>query len=133
MQWLAYAIGAFYVFGGAVAIRAGRMNRLLDRAIGKITLERTPFAEQVRGYYALVVGALTLLSGATLLLLTRWAVAAFLACAIAQAAYLVWATRALPPRDPDEAKGRRGSINAFVIFSAATAFVIWLDYTGVLR
>jgi len=133
MQWLAYAIGAFYVFAGAVAIRAGRMNRLLDRAIGSLTGEATPVRERVRGLYAFVVGGLTLVSGATLLLLSRWAVAAFLVCAVAQAAYLVWATRALPPGDADQAKGRRGSINAFVIYAAATALVVWLDYVGVLR
>ena len=133
MQWLAYTIGAFYVFGGAVAIRAGRMNRLLDRAIGRLMLEKTPIREQVRSLYAFVVGVLTLVSGGALLLLSRWAVAVFLLCAIVQAAYLVWAIRALPPSDADEAKGRRGSVNAFVIYAAATALVVWLDYTGVLR
>ena len=97
MQWLAYTIGAFYVFGGAVAIRAGRTNRLLDRAIGRLILEKTPIREQVRSLYAFVVGALTLVSGGALLLLSRWAVAVFLLCAIVQATYLVWATRALPP------------------------------------
>ena len=40
MQWLAYTIGAFYIFGGVVAIRAGRMNRLLDRAIGRLTARK---------------------------------------------------------------------------------------------
>lgn len=132
MQWLAYVIGAFYVFAGAVAIRAGRMNRLLDKAISGISGKPTPFAERVRGNYAFLVGVLTLASGAALLLLSRWAVAAFLLCAVAQAAYLVWAVRALPPNDADEAKGRRGSFNAFVIYSAATALVVWLDYKGVL-
>jgi hypothetical protein len=41
MQWLVYTIGAFYVFGGAVALRAERMNRLLDWAIGRLILEDT--------------------------------------------------------------------------------------------
>ena len=41
--------------------------------------------------------------------------------------------RALPPSDADEAKGRRASVNAFAIYAAATALVVWLDYTGVLR
>jgi hypothetical protein len=67
----------------------------------------------VRSLYAFVVGALTLVSGGALLLLSRWAVAVFLLCAMVQAAYLVWATRALPPSDAGEAKGRRGSVNTF--------------------
>jgi hypothetical protein len=133
MQWLAYAIGAFYVFGGAVAIRAGRISRLLDRSISGISGAPTPVAEHIRSQYGIVVGVLTLVSGGTLLLLSRWAVAAFLLCAAAQAAYLAWANYALPPKDADEERGRRGGINAFVIYAAATALVIWLDYQGVLR
>jgi 4-hydroxybenzoate polyprenyltransferase len=133
MHWLAYAIGAFYLLAGVIIIRAGRMNRMLDDAISQIGGTPTPFGERVRGIYAFVVGALTLVSGGALIALSRWAVPAFLVCSLVQAAYLVWAIRALPPGDAEESKGRRASMNAFIIYAAATAFVVWLDYTGVLR
>ena len=55
----------------------------------------------------------------------------FLASALGQAAYiLVLAPRYFDLHDPPDARGRRQTINAFVIYSAATAFVLWALATG---
>lgn len=122
----AYLIGAFYVFAGLVAIQAGRMDLFVDNAIAALAGKPEPLAERLRGYYAIAVGALTLAGGVALLFVSRWAVPLFLACAALQGFYLLWAARALPPKDAEQAKGRKASTNAFVIYSAATAFVVWL-------
>jgi hypothetical protein len=133
MTWVAYAIGAFYVFAGLVAINAGRMSLFLDDALKKLTGEATASTERLRGAYAISVGLLTLAGGIALLFLSRWAAHLFVVCAIMQAAWLIWASRALPPKDAEEAMGRRGTFNALVIYSAATAFVLWLSLKGFLR
>jgi hypothetical protein len=133
MQWLAYAVGAFYVLGGLLVIRAGRAELFLDRALNQITGEPTPLTERVRAAYALGVGLMILAGGVALLAMSRWAVVLFVASLLVQTAYLLWASRALPPSDAAEAKGRRSSINASLIYAAATALVLSLDYRGWLQ
>ena len=133
MDWVAYAVGAFYVFAGIVALRAGRMSMFLDKTLQALTRERTPFAEHVRAIFLIGGSVLTLAGGLALLALSRWAVTLFTASLAAQAAYLLWATRALPPEDTLEAAGRQRTINASVVYAAATALVIWLDHKGLLH
>ncbi len=76
---------------------------------------------------------LTLASGVALATLSPLAPTLFIANAIVQGGYLAWAARALPPADADEARGRRQTQNAFVIYLVATAFVVWLHANGILR
>jgi hypothetical protein len=126
-------IGAFYVFAGLVSARAGMTSRLLDQAISAITLERTSRVELVRMRINFATAALVFLGGALLLFQLDLALWVFLACAALQAAYLFGiAPRWLDPEDPPSASGRRQSINAFVIYIAATALVAWGAGTGKL-
>ena len=54
----------------------------------------------------------------------------FLASALGQAAYLFVVARWFDTDDPPDQKGRRQSTNAFVVYSAATAFVLWAAAKG---
>lgn len=133
MIWVGYAIGAFYIFGGLLALRAVRSGLFLDRAIAKISGEGIPLADRVQAAYGAIVAVLMLAGGGALLLLSRWAPLLFMVCVLVQAVYLVWAARALPPENALEAKGRQASVNAFVLYSAATAFVLWMQFQGLLQ
>jgi hypothetical protein len=132
MQWIAYALGTFYVFAGAVAIRTARTNRITDDALEALTGDRTPLPEWMRRWFILAVGALVLAGGIALVLLSRWAAPIFIAGTLVQVAYLLYASRTLPPESEQQALGRRRTINAMYIYAAATAVVLWLEGEGVL-
>jgi hypothetical protein len=132
MIYLAVAVGAFYVFAGFVVMRAMAMDRLMDHALA--ALGSPSDAAEVWRTRVLSVGAyLTLASGAALAILSPLATVSFAANTLVQGGYLVWAARALPPNDASEAKGRRQTTNAFVLYLAAAAFVAWLAFQGHLR
>lgn len=132
LGWLARAMGLFYLVGGLLTLRAGRMETFLDTAIARIEGQSADPAERLRGLSMMVIGALTALSGLLLLLLLKWALHAFLANAAWQAAYLAWAARALPPDTPLAAEGRRRTLNAFLVWLVMTALVLLLFERGVL-
>lgn len=131
MEWTARAVGVFYILAGLLVIHAVRQNLFLDKAIAQITLKKPPLNERVQSGYMIAVAALTLGSGVTLLLLSRWAAAAFVLNSALQAGYLLW-IRVRPPEDALEAQGRRQGLNAFVLYLVATAFVLGLFRGGVL-
>lgn len=117
-------VGAFYAFAGVVATRAAIMAAFLDMAIAKISLEKTPRREALRTYWLLAAAALIFLGGVALAVQIDLAQWFFVVSALGQAAYLA----ALAPlyfdaEDPPDAQGRSGTINAFVLYLAATAFV----------
>lgn len=132
MIYIAVAIGAFYVFAGFVVMRAMAMDQLMNRILFALENKKDPKEEWKTA--ALTVGAfLTLASGAALMLLSPLATILFVANAIVQGGYVLWADRALPPEDESEKKGRQQTKNALVIYLAATAFVIWLATQDLLR
>lgn len=132
MSVVAVAIGVFYVFAGFVVMRATSLDTLMDKVLA--ALENKSDANEERRTKVLRVGAfLTLASGAALSLLSPLAPTLFIANTLVQGGYLLWAERALVPEGADERKGRRQTKNAFVIYLAATAFVVWLHLQGVLR
>jgi heme O synthase-like polyprenyltransferase len=130
---VARLIGGWYVFAGAVALNAWRMNVFMDRALEKLTLRPTDRIETLRGWTIFGVGALTLMSGVFLILLSPLAPPAFLACCALQGAYFAWARKALPPKDEAGKRGRRASTNAFLFYLGATAFVLGCDLVGLFR
>ena len=130
---VARLIGAWYVFAGAVALNAWRVNAFLDQALEKLTFQPTDRIEQLRGWTILAVGALTLMSGIFLILLSPLAPPAFLACCALQGAYFAWAHKALPPKDEAGRRGRRASTNAFLFYLGATAFVLGCNLVGLFR
>lgn len=123
MEYLAIAVGAFYLLGGLVSVRAARMNSMLDSAMSQISMQPVARDERIIGLWMFAASILTTASGVTLILLHGWAVWAFLACWGAQAVFLLWAqTR------PDT--GTRATKNAFIIYSGVTAWVVWMGASG---
>ena len=130
MEWVARAVGVFYALAGFVVLRAARTGRVLDGAIEGRTPEVV--AERRSTAFGLTIAWLTLLSGLALIALSRFAAPLFVLSGLAQALFLLWAGRALPPEDALGARGRRQTTNALLVYLAATAFVIWLHTRGTL-
>lgn len=131
-QYAAVAVGAFYVFAGFIVLRAMVLDRLMDKLLAALSNPSDP-KELWRSRVLTAGGVLTLAGGVTLMMLSPLAVALFVFNALWQGGYLLWAERALPPADDGEARGRQQTKNAFVVYAAATAFVVWLAAVGQLR
>jgi hypothetical protein len=131
-QYAAVAIGAFYVFAGVVVLRAMALDRVMNQLLAALNEPSAP-KERMKSRVLTVGAVLTLASGVSLMLLSPLAPPVFLASALWQGGYLLWAEKALPPEDGDEARGRKQTKNAFVVYLAATAFVAWLAAQGLLR
>lgn len=124
-------IGAFYTFAGLVGIKMAVSGRLMDVAIAAIGMKPPPMAETVRGVWLLVSSLVVLAGGLFLILRTTWAAWAFVASAAGQALYLLLVAPVfLDKDDPPDATGRQQTINAFILYAAATAFVLWAYRTG---
>lgn len=131
-QFAAIAVGAFYVFAGVVVMRAMVLDSAMNQMLAALNDPVAP--KEVLKSRVLTAGALlTLAGGAALMLLSPLAAPLFAVGALWQAGYLLWAEKALPPEDDDEARGRQQTKNAFVVYLAATAFVVWLAAQGLLR
>lgn len=133
MEWLARALGAFYMLGGVVALKAARDNDLLDRMLAGIERAPIPPAERLRSAGLWLGGVLTAGSGLALLLLSRWAVWLFLLNLAFQILHLAAASRWLRPESEAEALGRRRTINAALLWTCATIAVAIWDHNGLLH
>ncbi|MCE9521880.1 MAG: hypothetical protein K8S25_05545 [Alphaproteobacteria bacterium] len=133
MNLVAMAIGGFYVFAGVVVLRAMALDRLMGTVLSALENKAPNPNEQWRSALLTAGGYLTLASGASLALLSAFALPIFLANAVVQGGYLLWAERALPPGDEAEGAGRQQTKNAYLLYLAATAFVMWLSLRGGLR
>jgi hypothetical protein len=124
-------IGAFYTFAGLVAARAALTSNLIDHAISVISMQKPDPIETHRTLWLLSQTVLIFAGGVALMLLLEPAVWIFALTALMQAIFFV----GLGPlyfdtADPPDPQGRQSSINAFVIYCAATLFVTWAAYTG---
>ena len=124
-------IGAFYTFAGLITARAALTSSLIDKAISAIAMKKPDRIDTHRTIWLISLSVLMFTSGVALMLLLQPAAWLFAAGTLVQALYFV----ALGPyyfdaADPPEPAARRRTINAFVIYCAATAFVIWAAYTG---
>lgn len=133
MTLLAFPLGFFYVIAGLFVLRTIYVGTLLDRAIDAIKLSKPDPKEQMKTFILTAGAYLTAASGASLVTLSSLATILFALNVGVQGGYLLWASKALPPEDEADRKGRRQTTNAFVIYSAVTAFILWLEYTGGLR
>lgn len=125
------AVGAFYTFAGLVATRVAITAHFFDKAIAAISMKRTPAVERHRFLWLLGSATVVLAGGATLLLLLHVSLWLFVASALGQAFYLaILAPRYFDLDEPPDTKGRQQTINAFVIYCAAAAFVLWATFTG---
>lgn len=132
MEWVARGLGFFYLLGGLMGLRAARMNSLLDQALAGIELKPTPGPEKVRAAALWIGAGLTAASGAALLLLFKGSAWLFAANLVAQAAYLIYASRRLKPTTPEEVQGRNRTRNAAIGWGLATLAVIWWTREGLL-
>lgn len=133
MTLLAFPIGFFYVIAGLLVLRAIAVSNLLDKALEAIEQSKPDPKEQTKTFVLTIGAYLTAASGAALVTLSSMAIILFVLNTLVQGGYLVWATKALPPEDESDRKGRQQTTNAFVIYTAVTAFITWLGYTGGLR
>jgi hypothetical protein len=131
MEWIARLVGALYIFAGVMTVRQAVINWRIERIFGAFM--GTSPSEKAADVILSIIAVLTLLSGLTLAFLSRWAAPAFIACWIAQAGYLLWAHRWHVPQEPELVRLRRATINAFAVYTAPTAAVLWWSQTGVLR
>ena len=124
-------IGAFYMFAGYIVVRAALTSRVLDQALAGISGGKPTRVENAQSIWNLAAAVLVFASGVALVLLVDIAVWLFLASALGQAIYVFWLAPAyFDAVDPPDARGRQQSTNAFVIYSAATALVVWAGATG---
>jgi len=132
LNWIVQALGAFYAFAGIVVLRQMALDRLMDQALAALG-EPVCAAERTRSRLLIVGGCFTLASGLALVTLSRWSVAIFAAAVLVHGGYLALAARAVPPQDEGERKGRRATVNAFIVYVAAFAFVIYAGWRGAMR
>ncbi|KAB2937666.1 MAG: hypothetical protein K8F92_14845 [Hyphomicrobium sp.] len=124
-------IGAFYAFAGFVATRAGLTSHFLDRAIAAIAAKRPTPIENAQNAWLVAASALVLAGGVSLLAGLEPAAWVFAASTLGQAAYIfVVAPRYFDRDDPPDPQGRRQTTNAFVVYAAATALVLWAAWRG---
>ena len=124
-------VGAFYAFAGYVATRAALTSHFFDRAIAAIAAEKPAGTETAKFIWLLAAAVIVGLSGIALMLRLDVAPWLFLASSAGQAAYIFHvAPRYFDRDDPPDPGGRRQSTNAFVVYTAATAFVLWAAYMG---
>lgn len=124
-------IGAFYAFAGFVATRVGAMSYFLDKAIAAISAKKPSRTETAQTVWLLSAAAMVLAGGVLLLAGLQLAVFVFIASSLGQALYIyVLAPRYFDREEPADARGRRQTTNAFVIYLAATAFIAWAAWRG---
>jgi hypothetical protein len=124
-------VGAFYTFAGLVVARAALTSNLIDQAISAISLSKPKLIDTHRTIWLTSLSVLIFIGGVLLMLLLEPAAWLFAAGTLVQALYFA----ALGPLyfdaiEPPDPAGRRRSINAFVIYCAASAFVAWAAYVG---
>ncbi len=127
------AIGAFYVLAGFFTARAALTSNLIDQAIAALTLKKTDQIESHRTLWLLSLSVLFFAGGVCLILLLEPAAWIFGAATLVQILFfLVLGPYYFDVADPPPPEARQRSINAFVVFVAATLFIVWADYTGYL-
>jgi hypothetical protein len=123
MEWLLRGMGLFYTLAGVAYARHFALDGAMDKMLE--ALEGPPPAkEKIKSYWLKTGAALTVASGLALLTLSWWIVPLMIANAIVQGAWLAYARRAFPPEDEAEARGRRQTTNAFLIWLIATAIAL---------
>jgi hypothetical protein len=127
-------VGAFYIVAGIIAARQMVVEAFLDKALAGITLKPVPRADRLRGLWMLAT-AIAVFGGGTLLaVLSVLALPAFLAGFALQAAYILYvAPRLIDQHEEPDPAGRRATVNAFLIYLVATAFVAAMAIGGQLR
>ncbi len=132
MDWVARAVGLFYLAGGLLAVSAFARELWLDRAIVAIDPAAAGRAERAATVLLLIGAVLTAFAGLALLLLSLTAPVLFVVNLLWQIGYQLWARRWHPAEDAAAVLGRRRAINAAMLWAAITVFVIALWMAGVV-
>jgi hypothetical protein len=127
---IAYLLGALSLVAGAVAVEGLISRRFTAPALEALTGDRTPLKDPRP--LLLLAGLLLLSGGLALWALSRWAAPIFIMGTLLATAYLLYASRVLPPGNAAEARGRRRTIMAIYLYATATALVLWLESRGIL-
>jgi hypothetical protein len=127
---IAYLIGALSLVAGAIALEALISRRFKAPALEALTGDRTPLRDTRP--LLLLTGLLCLSGGLMLWTLSRWAAPIFILGTLLATAYLLYASRVLPPANAAQAQGRRRTIMAIYLYATATALVLWLESRGIL-
>lgn len=128
-EWGLRLLGAFYAFAGVVVLRQLASDRLIQMVHAALNGGVRP-NDAIRAAWLAAGGVFTLLCGLALAGLNAIAPALMLVNVAMQGGWLLYAARAFPPQDEEDAKGRRQTINAFLLFLGFTVLVIWLVRTG---
>src|SRR5262245_1705222 len=130
LSLIAYLLGALSLVAGAVALEGLFSRRFTAPALEEKIGDRTPLRDTRP--VLLIAGVLFSSGGLALWALSRWAAPIFLLGTLLATAYLLYASRVLPPTDAAQGQGRRRTIMAIYLYAAATALVLWLESQGVL-
>lgn len=128
---LVRGLGAFYLVGGLLVLRALAMSRFMDMALAALQGVSQKRA-LLRSVLLAIGGILTVTSGLALLLLHEAALPLMLANVAMQILWLVVAGRWFPPEDEDDRRGRLSTMRATATFAGATLLVLWLERSGKL-
>lgn len=131
---LLLVVGLFYAAGAYLVTRAALMSMFLDRAIASLSAQSPCHAETLLPAWHVGSAAVVLAGGFALVLRLDVAAWLFVISALGQALYLgVLGPRYFDVAEPPDREGRRQTTNAFIIYCAATALVLWALYTGKLQ
>lgn len=133
LEYLVRGVGLFYALGAVFLIRQMVMSEVLDRALNLIQMTHEPGKVVMRRWLLGAGAVFTGASGVAALLFSSWALPTFAVNLALQGGWLVWAARAFPPQDAEDALGRRRTFNAFFFFATMTVTVFALGYEGRLR
>lgn len=128
-EWIVRAVGLFYAVGGLFVLRALARGRILEATLAALTGD-VGWRHPVRAMLLAGGGVLTAVSGIALAILDRAAVPLMLANTVMQAVWLVFAHFYFAPTDTEDVRDRQRTINALVVYLAATVLMVWLDRSG---
>jgi len=125
-------VGAFYVFAGYFLTRIILTSRIAEQAIAALTGQRTARAENIKSVWSLTLAVVVFTSGLALALLLDLAVSLFLTATALQVFYLVWLAPWYIDPSGSDTDGRRQTLNALIVYGAATLGVLWGWQKGLL-
>ncbi|ODT50847.1 hypothetical protein [Devosia sp. 63-57] len=133
IEFLLRIVGGFYVLAGLAVMRSVVMDRLMDQMLSALSMKPQPAAEAVKRWLWGVSGMAIGMGGMALMVLNLWAVPLFAIGLVTQVIYLAWAYFAFPPETPLEARGRRQTTNAALLYCVATLAVFAAAAAGLLH
>ncbi len=121
---LARFMGALYIYGGYAALKMMLFDREMDGLLTLLEMKPRHPREGTRRLLLTTGAILTGFSGMALLTLSMWAAPLFVLGLIAQIVWLIWAQIYYRPEDEAEARGRRQTIIAALLYAVVTVFVL---------